>query len=432
MMRKRSEIEALLYDVLSLATAPHAKATFEYKDRLATRFAENAITQNLSGEEESISLTVAFGSRHGSSITNRIDAESLAKLVTRTEAIARNSPQDPEYVAPPGPQQYPVVPKRFFDNVLAITPEELAGSIGKVTTIAKAEGYQASGLIEAGSSARALANSNGLFAYDQHTDFSFSTTIHGPCGSGSASGYSNSKEGVDAEILGEKALRTAISAQNPETLEPGDYTVIMEPQAVVDFLVFLPRDMDARDADEGTTVFADKTGAKLFSSQISISTEIDDPGLPAAPFGEDGLPAKRTVWVQDGRIKRLRHDRYWAQQKKTEPDPILDPIFISGGKGSVEDLVRDCRRGLMVKKLWYIRYVDRKELLLTGMTRNGLFLVENGKIVRPVGNLRFNESPVVFLQNVVSLSEPQYIGGWAKVPAIMSEGFTFSSTTDSL
>jgi len=206
----------------------------------------------------------------------------------------------------------------------------------------------------------------------------------------------------------------------------------MEPQAVADVLAFLPRDMDARDADEGVTVFADKTDSKLFSSLINISIEIDDPGLPAAPFGEDGLPAKRTVWVQDGRIKRLRHDRYWALQRNTEPDPIRYPIFISGGKDSVEDLVRNCRRGLLVKKLWYIRYVDRKELLLSGMTRDGLFLVENGKIVRPVGNLRFNESPVVFLQNVVSLSEPRYVGGWAKVPAIMSEGFTFSSTTDSL
>ena len=144
------------------------------------------------------------------------------------------------------------------------------------------------------------------------------------------------------------------------------------------------------------------------------------------------MPAKKIIWVKNGVLERLYHDRFWASKKEIEPDPIRYPMFMNGEDNSIDDLVANCKKGLLVKRLWYIRYVDRKKLLLTGMTRDGFFLIESGKIVSPVKNLRFNESPIIFLQNVVGMSRPIRVNQWSKVPGIMSENFTFSSKTESV
>ncbi|MGQ9615207.1 MAG: metallopeptidase TldD-related protein [Spirochaetota bacterium] len=165
---------------------------------------------------------------------------------------------------------------------------------------------------------------------------------------------------------------------------------------------------------------------------MDISTRIDDPEVPAPPFGLDCLASRNTVWVRDGVVERLRHDRYWASRKGTEPDPLLFPIFVEGENRSLSELISMCKKGLLVKRLWYIRYVDRKRLLLTGITRDGVFLIEDGEVKTPVKNLRFNESPVVFLQNITGMSRPCRISNMAKVPGMMSEGFTFSSGTESI
>ncbi|MBN1755191.1 TldD/PmbA family protein [bacterium] len=431
-MRTKEQIRELLDSVLGKVNAPHAQAEYYYENDLASRFGENAITQNTGGAEENIRLVVAYGQQHGSSITNKMDGESLSRMVARAEDIARTSPPDPEYLPPVKPQTYPEVPQRFFDEVTGIEPADLADYINYVVQLARGAGFKASGLYEAKSNIQAVANSEGLFAFDKSTGLDYSTTIHGPRGSGHASANSESAKRINPHELAQKAFDNAKMAQNPVDIEPGDYTVIFEPQAVTDLLGFLLYNMSQRDADEGTTVFGGKVGEKMFSDKVNIVTRIDDPELPVPPFGEDGLAVKHTAWVEKGVVKRLRHDRYWASQKNTEPDPLLYPLFMDGEDQTVADLIAKCDRGLLLKRLWYIRYVDRKELLLTGMTRDGIYLIENGKVVSPVINLRWNESPVVFLKNVVAMSRPERVNDYAKVPGIMSTGFTFSSKTESL
>ncbi|MBA7673141.1 hypothetical protein ES703_81329 [subsurface metagenome] len=431
-MKDRDDIKALLEGILSRVTAPLAEAQYYYHSSLATRFAENAITQNMSGEEEHLRLVVAYGNRHGSSITNKSDAASIVNLVERAEDIANSSPEDPEYMPPARPQTYPGMPKRYYEDVAWLTPADLAGEIEETVRTAKTVDYRASGLYEASYATIAIANSEGLFAFDQVSNLNYSTTMHGPLGSGYSSQNGESLAQVSAGSMTSEALETASAAQNPRALEPGEYTVILEPQAVLDFLEFFVWNMNARDADEGTTVFAGKVGERLYSDKVNLETRIDDTELPAPPFGQDSLAARHTVWVENGIVRRLRHDRFWAREKGADPDPLLYPLFMDGQDQSVADLIAQCEKGLLVKRLWYIRYVDRKELLLTGMTRDGLFLLEGGKIVGPAKNLRFNESPVVFLRNVVAMSRPERVGNLAKVPAIMSEGFTFSSETESV
>jgi predicted Zn-dependent protease len=431
-MRKKEEIQELLHSVLHRVNEPEAQAEYFYRYGLASRFGENAITQNIGGMEEILRVVVASEKKHGSSITNRLDGDWADALVHRAEDIARNSPVDPEYMPPAEPKAYPAVPKRYFDDVERVTPGKLASDVQRTVRLAQSTGYKTSGSYEVSRISRAIANTQGLFCFDEVSNLSYSNTMHGPSGSGYSGQDGESVEQIDAESMAQGALETAAASQNPASIGPGDYTAIFEPQAVWDFLAFLLWNMSARDAEEGTSVFAGTLGSKLFSEKVNLATRIDDPSLPAPPFGEDGIPARNTVWVRDGVIERLHHDRYWASNRETEPDPLLFPLFMDGQDQSVQDLISGCRRCLLVKRLWYIRYVDRRDLLLTGMTRDGLFLVEDGRVIRPVKNLRFNESPVFFLQNVLAMSRPERVGSWAKVPAIMSEGFTFSSGTESV
>ena len=431
-MKNRDEIKSLLDKALGKVRAPHAQAEYYFRHHMAIRFGENAITQNMGGAEEYVRLTVAYNNNHGSSVTNKLDSDSIDTLVKRSEEIAKRSPADPEFMPPIPSQTFPAVPQRYFSDVAQLTPAAIAEEISTAVKMAKAENYKASGLFEASRSAKAIANSEKLFAFDRFSNLNYSATMHGPLGSGFSGQNAESVSRINAESLARRALKTAKNAQNPQPVEPGEYTVIFDPHAVADLLGFMTWNMSARDADEGTTVFAGKVGQRLFNEKVSIETKIDDPELPAPPFGPDGLSARRTVWVHAGVVERLRHDRYWASQKKTDPDPLLYPLLMDGQEQSFADLIARCKKGLLVKRLWYIRYVDRKELLLTGMTRDGLFLIENGRIIHPVTNLRFNESPVVFLQNVIAMSRPERVEDWAKVPGVMSEGFTFSSKTESV
>lgn len=210
--------------------------------------------------------------------------------------------------------------------------------------------------------------------------------------------------------------------------------MIFEPLATRGMLGFMGWVMAAREADEGSSVFSGRLGEAFLDPRVTLAMRTDDPELPAPLFGDAGLAIEPRSWIEAGVVRRLFHDRYWAAEQGTTPDAARLPLFMAGEDRSVEDLVAGCRRGLLVKNLWYIRFVDRKSLTLTGMTRDGVFLVEDGRITRPVKNLRWNESPITFLQNVVALSRAERSGGWGamKLPGVLSEGFTFTSSTDSI
>ncbi len=431
-MKTAEETRQLLSGVLEACSADDVAASYGWGRRHATRFGENAITQNMGGEGDHLSLEVAFGTRHGSASTTLVSAEGIAELVRRAEANAKASAEDPEYVPPPGPQEYPDVPPRFCDEVAALGPMDLGRDVARAIEIVKAEGFTTGGLFSYGYGCRGLANSRGLFAWDRYSGVESSLTVHGEKGSGAASANGEAPGQVDSGAVARRALETALAAQGPSDIEPGDYTVVFEPQAVADLLEFFLWNLDARGADEGRTALAGKVGERIASDKVTISTVIDSALLPAPPFGEDGLASKPVTWIREGVLERLHHNRCWASRKGTHPDPLLYPAFMEGEDCEIEDLIARCESGLLVKRLWYIRYVDEKELLLTGMTRDGLFRIEKGKVAGPVKNLRFNESPLVFLANAVAMSAPERVGDGLVVPGVLSEGFTFSSKTESV
>jgi len=433
-MRTRADVQSLLQSVLAHVQGGEAEARYAYEKLTATRFGENAITQNTAAASESVSIDVLYGRRRGSASTNKLDADALADLVHRADAIAREAPEDPEAVPLPGPQAYRDGAPSFFASTDALPPGRIAADIGLVVARAKAERLTASGLFQATTGIDGIANSNGLFGFDRKSYVDYSTTVHGANGSGKAVQNRNDYAAIDVGGLARTAVECAMLGQNPVALAPGDYTVIMEPLAVAEILAFLFFTMSAREAEEGTTPFAGTVGTRLLAEAVTLHLPVDDPDIPVAPHGEAGLAVRPTTWIEHGVVRRLFHSRYWAAQKGVEPDPTFFPLAMDGGDRSVADLVAQCRRGLLVKNLWYIRFVDRRTLMLTGMTRDGLFLVEDGRIVGPVKNMRWNESPITFLQNVTALSRPERIGGWGvfKVPAVMSNGFTFTSATDSV
>ena len=431
-MREPAEARALLDSMLSLGSAPERQAEYHWSHQICTRFADSAITQNSAGAEEGVSLSAAFGTRHGGSTTNRLDRDALARMAERAERIARNSPEDPEHMPLLGPQDYRESPGRFRAETLRHTPAAIADAVREAIEPARRRGYTASGFFTVGWSQGAAANSRGLVLFDRNTWADYSLTVLGPAGSGHAEAFAESPADISPRRLGEEALETASAAQDPREIEPGEYTVIFEPLATFDFLAYLFWGLAARDADQGATAFAGKAGRKVAADSITIETATDDPELPAPPCGDECLPARPVAWIRNGVLERLHYSRYWAAHKGVQPDAGLCTVRMAGADASVADLIARCEHGLLVKRLWYIRYVDRKTLLLTGMTRDGLFLVENGRVTAPVQNLRFNESPLVFLSNAVALSRPVRVGQGARVPAVMSERFTFSSKTTSV
>ncbi len=434
-MRSEQEVRSILDRALSQLSAEEGMARYGYEWTLATRFGENAITQNIGGAQETVTIGAAFGRRHGTATTNRLDDDSLVATAARAEAIARRSPEDPEYVGLPGPQVYGDRPQRLFADVVALRPEDVAEDVRLVVDRARTQGLRASGLFGATVRAGGLRNTRGLWAWDAASDLDYSTTFHGANGSGKAAQVQSSRERIDVEKLAATALANTMLAQNPVALEPGLYTAILEPAAVGELLAFIVFTMGARDAEEGQTPFANTLGTKLMHETVSLRLRVDDPILPAPVYGEDGLPIEPVTWVENGVVRRLYHDRYWAQQKGTHADAARTPLFMDGEERSTEELVANCTRGLLVKNLWYLRFVDRRSLMVTGMTRDGLFWIEDGRIVRPVKNLRWNESPIRFLQNVLGLSRPERVGGEfmsSLMPGVLAEGFHFTSTTDAV
>jgi len=433
-MRSKADIKELLDTLLTEASGYEARATYKFQSEIATRFAENAITQNMGGQQEKVTLTLARDKHCGTAVTNRLNDESLKELVKRAADVCANSPVDPEYMPPLGPQTYPATHQTHFNNVAKITPIDLATEIKKAVQIAAAAKYQASGLMKAQDNSEVKANSAGLFAESQWTNLSFSTTMHGPAGSGHGGITGESAEQVDVAAAAQRALDNAIAAQNPVDIEPGDYTVVFEPEAVWDLLMFLNFNLDARNAEEGVTPLAGCVGKKIFADSVNLSYLIDDPDLPTIPFGDEGMANRRIDWVREGVLEHLYHDRYWAAEKGIEPDPGFFPLYMTGENRSIDDLIAGCKNGLLVKRLWYVRYVDLRELLLTGMTRDGLFKIIDGQVTGPVKNLRFNESPITFLNNIEALSQAKRISSWidGKVPGVRSREFTFSSKTESV
>lgn len=447
--RYLSEAEAreLARRTLALSSADEARVNLTSGIEGNTRFAVNQVTT--SGEAHNASLTVssAVGRRIGSATTNRFDDESLRRVVEMSERLARLAPEDPEYQGELGEQSYAAVRHPWFDATANLDAEARAGAVQRVTGAAEQRGLVATGFLPLRAGSQAVATSRGLFAYNRATTAAFSTTVRTPDGTGS--GWAGSMHPdwseMDVAEIAERAVRKSEMSRNPQAIEPGRWTVILEPQAVGSIVGFIFGQLAARAADEGRSFFSrpgggTRIGEGLLDERVTLYSDPNDPMLFTAPFNAEGLPNRRMVWFDRGRLQNLVYDRFWAQRQGVQPTGFPSGFMMAGGTATVDEMVASTERGLLVTRFWYMRPVDQRTILYTGLTRDGTFLVENGRIVRPVQNLRWNESPINILNNIEMIGQPErVIGSEASdvgpaviVPALKVRDFNFTSVSDAV
>ena len=442
----RAESEALTKRALGFSTAEQARVSVNSGTRGNTRFAVNQISTGGDNYNATVSIRSSFGKRSGVATTNKLDDDSLRAAVQLSERLAKLSPEDPEALPELEPQRYDEG-RGWSESTAALDPTSRAAAARRVTDPARAAGLVSTGYLETQAGATAVANSRGLFAYDRQTALSFTTTVRTEDGTGSgwAGATSHDWSRLDTSTLGATAIDKAKRSMNPVAVEPGRYTVILEPTAVGNLVQFIASAMGARNADEGRSFFSKpgggtKLGMKVVDERVSLVSDPLDPDAFGNTFTGEGFPVSKTTWIENGVVKNLSYDRYWAQKQGRTPTPFAGTLRMSGGSASMDGLIASTDRGILVTRFWYIRPVDPRTILYTGLTRDGTFLIERGRITRAVKNLRFNESPIFMLNNLEAMGRPVRVsaseaGGPGQaiiVPAIKCRDFTFSSLSDAI
>ena len=442
----RSECEDIARRVMSFASAGDTRVTISSGQQGNTRFAVNQISTAGDRYDASVSVQSSIGKRTGGSTTNRLDDDALRSAVRTAERLARLSPEDPESLPLLGPQQYSTA-EGWSDATASLEPTERATAVQNIATPARTANLLSTGYLEANAGAFAVANARGLFAYYRSTSCALTTTVRTPDGTGSgwAGGAHFDWTRLDPSAYGARAIEKARLSRSPVGIEPGRYTVILEPTAVGNLVQLIMFALNARAADEGRSFFSrqgggNKVGLKVVDDRVTLLSDPLDPDAPAAPFTAEGLPVSRTVWIDNGVVRNLAYDRYWAERNSRPATTPGATLRMSGGTATTDEMIASTRRGLLVTRFWYIRPVDARTILYTGLTRDGTFLIENGKITRAVKNLRFNESPIFMLNNIdamgvpmrVSASESGSSGTAIVVPPIKVREFTFTSMSDAI
>ena len=448
-MYSRDEVKTITDRVLNMAKADAVEVEFNGGERSATRFANSNITANMVQFDRTLSVTTYFGNKSGTATAGDFDDESLKRAVEESQKRAQAA-RESEDMLPlvEGPQEYMPVDAALPSGV-SYGPAERAKAVRQSLDICEKKGVLGSGYIPKVHLTTCTANSKGLFAYYQYAEAGFILTCRTKEGDGSGwSGISGVKDAglIDAVRLTEVAADKALKSRKPRALEPGRYTVILEPRPAARFLSLMMGLFNARTAEgtvgnyfSGSTRGTSKVGEKLFSDLFTLKSEIGNPILRQTPIGADGLPARPVTWIEKGVLRNLYYDRQWARRQKKEPTPTSQnmSLVLEGSKTTVDEMIKTTRRGLLVTFFWYIRPVDPQSLLNTGMTRDGLFLIEKGEIVGPVQNFRWNMSPIVGFNNLTAVGEPvpihtgeSYDGpGTALVPPVRIEDFYMTSVS---
>ena len=437
MILTEKQAKEIIERALSYGSADELRVNLDGGRSGNTRFALNTITT--SGDEDTMDITVTayFGKRKASSSGNEFDPDSLKRLVKTAEELARVAPEDPEYVPELSPQQYLEIDPYFENTANADAAIRSKSALSSIEPASK-KNLTAAGFFSHNHSFSAVGNNKKLWGFYRSTDASFTTTIRTADGSGSGWGGDNSRDIGEVHYAGasNRAIEKAEISRKPHLLEPGVYPVILEPRAAYDFLRVAWQHLSAREADEGRTYFAkagggNKLGEQVVGENITIRSDPKNSQLLGAPFLSNGQPAKTNVWIERGLLKQLSYDRYWAQKTGKEPTGPPLSMVLEGGSQSLEKLIAETDRAVLVTRFWYIRFVDPQTMLYTGLTRDGTFWIENGKIQHAVNNFRFNESPIAFLKNVTGLSKPLRVET-SLMPAIRASAFTFSSLSQAV
>jgi predicted Zn-dependent protease len=446
MLLTEKESKAICVKLLGYTKADDAEVNVSTEDFSHLRFAANGFTTNGRRANATAAATVWIDKKRGSAAANDLDDASLKTAVEQAEQLARLSPVDREYLPTLGRQNYKST-AGYVEATANISPSGRAQAIDGIIRACEREGVIGAGFHHATATASAFATRHGNFHYQRSSLVSLSVTARTPDGGSSGFFLRNHFDAAKLDIarIGREAIRKALDSRNPRTLEPGVYPVILEAQAANDLIRF---NFDARSADEGRSPYSapggrTRLGEQIFDERLSISSDPWHPELPGSAAAEDGVPAQPIYFVRNGVLENLQYSRYWAREKGKEPTPgpVNTIVENSAPAASVEQMIKDTDRGLLVSRFWYIRGVDPRTALFTGLTRDGVWFIEKGKIAYPVRNFRFNQSILKLLApgNIemigtserVSGSEAQGRGA-SLMPALKVKQFQFTSQSEAV
>ncbi len=438
------DAQALFARVAKLSKAETVELQLNSNHTGNTRFAANRMSTSGSVTDMQLAVQSSFGAKHAVVVTNDLSDESLARAVSESEALAKLAPDDPEAMPPLAMQSYVPV-NAHFDSTAQLTAEDRAkAALTALAPTRSAGDLQAAGFIITSETSVALGNSKGLFAYHRATNANYQLTVRTADGTGSGWAAADHPDWtqLDFKAVSDRAIDKAKLSRTPVAIEPGRYTVIFEPQAVGDLVQLIGNYSDARSADEGRSPFVkagggNKVGEKIVDQRVTIVADPQDPQLMSQPFDADGLPLNRQVFIENGVLKQLFYTRFWAKKQGKTATGQPQSIKMMGGDTSVDEMIKSTPRGVLVTRLWYLREVDPRTILYTGLTRDGTFLIENGKITKAVRNFRFNDSPLFMLNNLEMLGPSVRLagteqGGDIVMPTIKVKDFNFTSLSEAV
>lgn len=443
----RNELEGIAERGLKKSTADGCQIDINSTVSGNTRFAANQLSSAGDVTDTTVTVTASFGPKHAIVQINDISDEAVAATVAKCEALAKLAPDDPEALPPLGPQRYETV-DAYFETTASLTPDQRAQmaltALGPARAATGNRAMIAAGFVTTTNQASLTTNKNGLSAFFRSTDANYTLTVR--AADGSASGWAGADEQdaskIDPRAVAQRALDKAERSRGATAVEPGRYTVILEPQAVGDLVQLLQFHIDARQADEGRSPFVkpsggSKIGDKVVDSRVTLFSDPTDPQLLAPPYDGEGFPLGRQVWIENGVLQNLSYTRFWAKKQNKPFTGLHGSLKLDGGTTSVDDMIKSTDRGLLVTRLWYLRPVDPRTALYTGLTRDGTFLIEHGQTTRAVKNFRFNDSPLFLLNNIEALGPSVRLagteaGGDVAMPAIKAHDFNFTSLSDAV
>ncbi|OGY08387.1 MAG: hypothetical protein A2700_00925 [Candidatus Blackburnbacteria bacterium RIFCSPHIGHO2_01_FULL_44_64] len=455
-MLGEAKLKEIAKKVLGYSGAQEVEVLLFVTDHGLTRFANSQIHQNVSSQDLGLSVRIILdptsrkaprGKRIGVASANSFDEKELKNVVARAEVLAKNQKEDPHFVSLPKPQDLPKVET----STEQATPEQRAEAVATIIKKVKEVGHGivASGAYDSSLSEVAVANSHGVWAYHAAAASDLSTILLGPHSTGFGSDLQKDPALINADLVADRALKKVLDGEDPKDIEPGEYEVILEPQAVGEMMGFFAwLGPNARMYHEQASYFSGKLGEKVFGENITIVDDpLDEVGF-VMPFDFEGFPKERLVIVDSGRLVNLTYDSYNAGRFKAKntghalpapntAGPIPLHLKFQPGIKSMRQMIKDVKKGLLVTRLWYVRFLNPRSMTITGTTRDGTFLIENGKIKHAVKNLRFNQSIPEALSDVVSvgrdlvrLSSFETELGTNQMPALHIGKWKFTSGTE--
>ncbi len=437
------ELRRLAERVLQICDADETEVHIDFEADALTRFANNTIHQNVAERAMSVSVRTVFDGRTARATTNKTDDDSLRRVVAASAALARSQPKNPDLLPMPGPQKYAKV-ERYFPATAGATPQDRAVAVARVTELAEQNRQTAAGIFSTGASVAAMVNSKGLFASYRQSRAEFSVTVMEQDSSGWAKASASDSLQIDTEVLAERASQKAAASRHPKEVEPGRWTVILEPAAVLDLVGFLFYDFAGTAILDQRSCFNNRMGKQVMGENVTIHDDVTHALQLGPAFDGEGMPRQKVLLVDRGVPRNLVYARSTAKKMKVKPTghglplPTQDGeapfnLVFSGGNTPLDTMIATTDRGVLLTRLWYIREVDPYEKVLTGMTRDGSFLVENGKISTGIRNFRFNQNILEMLSNVGQMSPAVRAAGEESfdmvVPAMKVRDFHFTEVT---